>query len=469
MPEWWVAALVVQVCPVPVPGCDTTSLGEAVATGLDVEVAPGVYPIRELPLITPGQTLRSRDPDDPAVLTPALPVVEGPLLHIEADDVRIEDLVLTGPGPGPLALHRAIEIVEGEGIVLERLTVQNFAGHPQGALIAVLGAETAVTMASSVLRDGEASLEGGALYVQEGSAELFDVQVSRCTAGSTGGQVSVVDGGALVVRDSRFTAGSALTATTLRAFEASRVELHRVAIGEGDRGGLGIAEIEDVEDVLLDEVRAVSTATPGASFRVVGSGSLVVRDSVFAADDVAVSGLSIEDLEQVEVETSWFCGNTASVGAGIKIDGDCWNCDVHDNVFVGHAYVSPDDPVIEVAEGVAIFANLAAGRLTVRQNTFGANANNYDGTIVSAFGGDVALLANLFVDNLHGVFSVETLSGASFGANAALEPEALPPFDPAPQLLRERPQFVVETSGRRQPAVCRDVGPWLLGRARREE
>ncbi|MEM6927556.1 MAG: putative metal-binding motif-containing protein, partial [Myxococcota bacterium] len=114
------------------------------------------------------------------------------------------------------------------------------------------------------------------------------------------------------------------------------------------------------------------------------------------------------------------------------------------------------------AQGVAIYADLTAGRLTVRQNTFGANANNYDGTIVSAFGGDVTMLANLFVDNLHGVFSVETLPGASFGANAGLAPGDLPPFDPTPQLLRERPRFVVETAGRRQPAACRDVGPWLL-------
>ncbi|MEM6926687.1 MAG: hypothetical protein AAF602_07160, partial [Myxococcota bacterium] len=302
MPEWWVAALVVRVCPVPEPGCDTTSLAEAVATGLDVEVAPGVYPVGELRLATPGQTLRSLDPADRAVLTPIVP--DGPLVHVEADAVRIEDLVFTGPGPVPAPPHRAIQIVAGRAVVLDGLTVQDFAGSDQGALVAAYGPQTEVTMTSSVLRDGDAGSEGGALYVQGASVELFDVQVARCEAGLFGGQVSVVDGGSLVVRDSRFTNGTALSATTLRAFQASRVELHRVAIGDGDRGGLGVAELEGVDAVLLDEVRATSTAIPGASFRVVDGGALVVRDSVFAAEDVAVTGLSIEDLGDVEIETT---------------------------------------------------------------------------------------------------------------------------------------------------------------------
>ena len=195
-----------------------------------------------------------------------------------------------------------------------------------------------LTLEDSTVVD-TSSQEGGSFWVVDAHLEVRDSLFERGSAQTTGGFVSVVDGGSLTVRSSTFREGQAAT---------------------GDGGaiycGAGPCTIED---------------------------TLFVRNAA-GSDGGAVAG----EAGVVTVKDSRFCDNLALERAGaLELHGPA---EVLRSVFVGN--------VAETGPGGAVlFAEPALLRLS--HNDFAANAAAEGGAAVHIGEGSIAADHNLFLDH----------------------------------------------------------------------
>lgn len=487
---WWfvaaVAAPTVRVCPTPDPGCDETSIARALATGFHVVLAPGFYTEQGLELRVSGQQLRSEDPARPAIFALPPSPMPGPVLRVVADDAVVADLVFDGANYlyTPYTRYRALEVVGGGGVRLERLEVRNFRGHVSGSslyvqdaqvtvedsrirdglaegsggLVEVLRVEgpTALTIRRSTLEGGTALDQGGAIVAYSADVLLQDTTVKVNAAGVAGGQIAAY-AGSLVLQDVRLELGAAPVATAI-VTDRANVRMHRVGIVTSP-GGTGVVTIRDADLVDLDQVTASDLEGAGHAFEIASSNQVSIHDSVLAGvEELSGGGLKVSDLQSLEVVDNWFCGFTSSQGAGMIVRGACDACVIDGNHFVDNS--APEAPSPGFADGVAMDATLTAGRVVVRQNTFASNTNAFEGSVLTVVADDVIVERNLFVDNELMAPIANLPPMAVVAANAALQGTELVLGDADPQLLPLRPQFVTATAGRWQPTACEEA--WML-------
>ncbi len=496
MPPWsWIVGpAIVHVCPQPGPGCDATTIEEALALQPDfVELEPGRYPAQNVRIDRANVTIKSKDPSRPAelVLSETALTQAGPLLSVEADGVVLRNLVLDGASPPPVGDPvdaRAVVARNVQGLSLEGVVARGFRWAADGGTL--LAEDATVYIDRSTFEDGEAagfggfvrSTGAGALAVagslfRRGTANYggaiatdgvdvyvfdstFQDQVARIKAGHL-----LVQNGVLDVLDSSLDGGTAPQWGLLDVQTSSFVSLKSLSLGGTSSPSAGLALVQNAAFTAISDLTMGQIGASAPGLRVIG-GDVRIEDSAFANSAVDTEGaVVLESPASADVQRSWFC-NAGSTRGALELVGECsGGCTLRHNVFLANESRVADTPTPEPPSAAALVVDLT-GFVSVDRNTFADNVHQSPalvGSVIAVSDADLALTDNLLVGNQSTapVTLFQDNPSLFVSRNASDASDNLIPQDELPNLLPAVPSTTFDTEVRSQPTVCLSAEPWL--------